>query len=166
MQAPWDQRSQDGAGTSSGSPSPFHNSQSPRLKPTRPPPPYPHPKQEKPSPTSQSAAASLQFQAMKAGVMLSSAVKKEEGLFSAGCVQRVVMHLPQLEACGHFKNRTVYNPVTIRDGNVLLLKIPLLSSHSVFLLFRPCRGLANYDIIKIWPSDRDSLGPGYVDHLV
>ena len=43
------------------------------------------------------------------------------------------MHLPELEACDHFKNRTVYNPVTILDhGNVLLLKIPLLSSHSVF----------------------------------
>ena len=26
----------------------------------------------------------------------------------------------------------------------------------MFLLFRPCRGLANYDVIKIWPSDRDS----------
>ena len=87
MQAPWSQRYSDGAGTSSGSPSPFHNSQSPGLKTTRPPPPYPHPKQEKPSPTSQSAVAALQFQAMKAGVKLSSAVKKEDELFSAGCVE-------------------------------------------------------------------------------
>ena len=54
----------------------------------------------------------------------------------------------------------------IRDGNVLLLKIPLLCSHSVFYLFRPCRGLASYDVIKIRLSNRDSLGPGYVDHLV
>ena len=82
MQAPWGQRSQDGAGTSSGSPSPFDNSQSPRLKPTRPPPPYPHPKQQM-----QQRPAALQFQAMKAGVKLSFAVKKEEGLFSAGCVE-------------------------------------------------------------------------------
>ncbi len=86
MQSPWGQRYQDGPGTSSGSPSPFHNSQSPGLKSSRPPPPYPHPKQEKPSPTSQSAAAALQYQAMKAGVKLPSA-KKEDELFPAGCVE-------------------------------------------------------------------------------
>ena len=39
------------------------------------------------SSTYQSAAAALQFQAMKAGVKLSSAVEKEKGLFSAGCVE-------------------------------------------------------------------------------
>ena len=58
MQASWGQ-------TSSGSPSPFHNSQSPGLKPSRPPPPYPHPKQEKPPPTSESAAAPCSFKLWK-----------------------------------------------------------------------------------------------------
>ena len=86
MQSPWGQRYQDGAGTSSGSSSPFQSSQSPGLKSARPPPPYPHPKQEKPSPTSQSAAAALQYQAMKAGVKLTP-VKKEDELFPAGCVE-------------------------------------------------------------------------------
>ena len=125
MQAPWGQRYQDGAGTSSGSPSSFHNSQSLGLKPTQPSPPYPHPKQEKPSPTSQSAAASLQFQAMKAGVKLSSAVKNKRDCFLPAVYtgSLCIYHNSRLAVI--LKIATVYNPVTIRDGNILLLKIPL-----------------------------------------